>query len=105
MTQQSSTKSREDMRVGRWLITLIAVVMTALGVLSVATESYYGYTSKYGGIEVFLEGRRAVLMGLLYISLGAMPLAIWFNTGRRAAWWAGGCALVFAGLLLAVAYG
>lgn len=105
MTQQSSTKSREDMRVGRWLITLIAVVITGLGVLSIATEIYSGYTSKYGGIEVFLEGRRAVLMGWLYISLGAMPLAIWFNTARRAAWWAGGCALVFAGLLLAVAYG
>ena len=105
MTRQASTKSREDMRVGRWLMTLIAVVMTGLGILSIATGSYSGYTSKYGGIQVFLEGRRAVLMGLLYLSLGAMPLAVWFNSRRRAAWWAGSCALVFAGLLLAVAYG
>lgn len=81
----------------------MALVLIGLGLMAVVTQQYFGSTSKLGGANVFLAGRPAVLMGLSQIALGCAPLALWFRVARVAAWWAGGCLVVFGGLLFAAA--
>ena len=105
MTTESKKPPRPDLHFLRWLISLIALVMIGLGLWSIASQHYFGRTTKYGGAEVSLDGQPAVLMGLLYISLGLLPLAMWFRTPRAAAWWGSVCALAFFALLAAILYG
>ena len=105
MTTESKKPPRPDLRFLRWLISLIALVMIGLGLWSIASQHYFGRTTKYGGAEVLLDGQPAVLMGLLYISLGVLPLAVWFRTPRAAAWWASVCAVAFFALLAALLCG
>ena len=102
MTTESKKPSRPDLRLARWLTSFIALVMIGLGLWSIASQHYFGRTTKFGGAEVSLDGQPAVLMGLLYISLGVLPLALWFRTPRAAAWWASVCAAAFFALLVAV---
>ena len=83
----------------------MALAMVGLGLWSIASQHYFGRTTKYGGAEVSLDGQRAVCIGLLYISLGLLPLGVWLRTPRAAAWWGTGCALAFFALLAAVVYG
>ena len=104
MTAESKNPSRPDLRFLRWIALLIALVMIGLGLWSIASQHYFGSTTKYGGVEVSLDGQPAVLMGLLYISLGLIPLAVWFRTPRAAAWWGSVCALAFFALLAALLY-
>lgn len=98
MAAQRSKASR-GLRIARVLATVVALPMFALGVRSIWTEHYYGYTSKYGGSELVLAGVDAQVMGLLYIALGALPLALWLRTPKAGAWWATVCATMFVGLL------
>ena len=106
MTTESKKKpTRSDLRFVRWLGSLIAFAMIGLGLWSIASEHYFGRTTKFGGAEVSLDGQPAVLMGLLYIALGALPLGLWFRTAQMAVWWASACAVAFLVLLVAVLYG
>ena len=105
MTTESKKPSRPDLRLARWLTSFIALVMIGLGLWSIASQHYFGRTTKFGGAEVSLDGQPAVLMGLLYISLGVLPLAVWFRTLREAAWWASVCTVAFFALLAALLYG
>ena len=105
MTTESKKPPRPDLRLVRWLTSFIAVVMVGLGLWSIASQHYFGHTTKFGGADVSLDGQPAVLMGLLYISLGVLPLALWFPTPQAAAWWASVCAVAFFALLAAVLYG
>ena len=97
--------SRPDMRLPRWLAAVFALSMIGLGMWSILSEHYFGRTDKLGGAEVTLDGQAAVLMGLLYISLGLLPLGLWFRSPGAAAWWASLCSVAFLGLLLASIYG
>lgn len=105
MTIESNKPQSSDLRLVRWLTSLIASVMVGLGLWSIASQHYFGRTTKLGGAEVSLNGQPAVLMGLLYISLGLLPLSLWFRTARTAAWWASLCAVAFLVSLAAVLYG
>lgn len=84
-----------DLRIARILAILIAFVVIGLGLYSVVTEHYYGYSSRRN-IEVILDGRRAISVGYVYVALGFMPLALCFRTGRAAGWWAALCVVAFA---------
>lgn len=65
MTTESKEPRRSDLRFVRWTTLLMAVVMVGLGLWSIASQHYFGRTTKYGGAEVSLDGQRAVRMGLL----------------------------------------
>jgi hypothetical protein len=105
MATQSKNSRRSHLRLVRWLTSLIALVMIGLGRWSIATQHYFGRTTKFGGAEVSLDGQPATLIGLLYILLGVLPLALWFRTPRAAVWCASVCAVAFLALLAAVLYG
>lgn len=105
MAVARTTPPRPDLRVARWLSTAIASSLIGLGSWALVGQHYFGRTSKFGGAEVSLDGEPAVLMGLLYISLGLLPLAIWFRTPRAAAWWGTACAVAVFGCLSALLYG
>lgn len=79
--------------------------MIALGLYSLVSHYYYGATSKHGGVEITLYGLDAQVAGLLFIALGALPLALWFHTARAAAWWGAGWAVAFLVLLGLWLYG
>lgn len=104
-TEIKKASIRTDLRVVRWLGLLIAFAMICLGLWTIASQHYFGRTTKFGGAEVSLDGQSAVLMGLLYIALGALPLALWFRTAQVAVWWASACAVAFLALLAAMLYG
>jgi hypothetical protein len=99
----SSTPKR-DMRIARMLAVLIAFVFVGLGLYSVVSEHYYGYSSRRN-IEVILNGPRAISIGYVYVALGLMPLALCFRTGRAAGWWASFCVAAFAIALVVSLYG
>lgn len=105
MVAETKKTSQSNLRLARWLSSLIAFAMIGLGLWSIASQHYFGRTTKFGGAEVSLDGQPAVLMGLLYILLGALPLAFWFRTPRAAARWASVCVLAFLALLAVVLYG
>jgi hypothetical protein len=105
MVAETEKRSELNLRLLRWVSSLIASAMIGLGLWSIATQHYFGRTTKFGGADVSLDGQPAVLMGLLFISLGALPLAFWFRTPSTAARWAAVCALAFLALLAAVLYG
>jgi hypothetical protein len=105
MAAETRKPIRSDLRLVRWLGSLVAFAMISLGLWSIASQHYFGRTTKFGGAEILLEGQPAVLMGLLYISLGAMPLAFWFRAAQTAVWWVSACAVAFLALLAAVLYG
>jgi hypothetical protein len=105
MAAETKVPPRSDLRLVRWLGSLVAFAMISLGLWSIASQHYFGRTTKFGGAEVSLDGQPAVLMGLLYIALGALPLALWFRTARIAVWWASACVVAFLALLGAVLYG
>ena len=96
--------TRRDLLLARLLATMIALGLSGLGLLSIVTGEYVGHTSKYGGADVHLQGRQAVLMGCVYITFGCLPLALWWRTARAAGWWAAGSAFVGAVLLFALLY-
>jgi threonine/homoserine/homoserine lactone efflux protein len=100
-----SNNSRRSHLLVRWLTSLIALVMIGLGLWSIATHHYFGRTTQFGGAEISLEGHPATLIGLLYIVLGLLPLALWFRSPRAAVWCASVCAVAFLALLAAVLYG
>ena len=85
------TNKPRDLLLARLLATLISTVIIALGLFSIFTEHYYGYTSKYGGHEVILDGVKAVKMGMGYVLLGLSPLAFWAKSGKAAGIWAALC--------------
>ena len=94
-------RDRSDLWLVRGLALLICLVFVGLGVLSIASGTYHARTTKLGGAEVVLHGRAALFGGGMYIALGLLPLALWFRTRRRAAWWAGACVALLAGFLAA----
>lgn len=102
---QNKLPRPSHLRLVRWLTAIVALVMIGLGLWSIAGQHYFGRTTKYGGAEISLDGQPATLIGLLYISLGALPLALWFRTPRAAVWWASACAAAFFALLAALLYG
>lgn len=69
MVAEVKTPAHSNLRLVRWLSSLIASAMIGLGLWSIASQHYFGRTTKFGGAEVSLDGQPAVLMGLLYISL------------------------------------
>lgn len=87
----NDAKKARDLLVTRLLVTLISTVIVGLGIFSIVTESYYGYTSKLGGHEVVLNGMPAIKIGLGYILLGLSPLALWAKSGKVAGIWAALC--------------
>ena len=89
-----------DLRLARLLCTLISAVITGLGIMSVCTSFYYGRTSKYGGAEVLLEGRPAVMAGIGMTIFGLFPLALWAKTPLVAGLWSGVCMIAGLGILL-----
>jgi hypothetical protein len=89
-----------DIRLTRILCTLISVVVSGLGMMSIVTSFYYGRTSKLGGAEVLLEGRPAVMAGIGMAIFGLFPLALWARTKTVAALWSGGCMIVGLAILL-----
>ena len=86
-----NTKKDRALLVARLLVTLISAVIIGLGIFSIITEHYYGYTSKLGGHEVILDGVPAIKVGLGYILLGMSPLALWAKSGKAAGIWAALC--------------
>lgn len=92
---------RRDLRTARLLATVFSAGLVGLGVWEAFTASYYGRSSKYGGAEVFLEGRAAVMAGLGEALIGLAPLALWANTPHRAALWMGSCLVAGVALMLA----
>ena len=93
-----NAKKMRDLLVARLLVTLISAVIIGLGIFSIVTEHYYGYTSKYGGQEVILDGIPAIKFGLGYILLGMSPLALWAKSGKAAGTWAAIC--LISGLII-----
>ena len=75
----------------RLLVTLISAVIIGLGIFSIVTQHYYGYTSKLGGHEVVLDGMPAIKIGVGYILLGLSPLALWAKSVKAAGIWAALC--------------
>jgi hypothetical protein len=66
---EEKSKRERDLLVARLLVTLISVVFIGLGLFSIFSQHYYGYTSKYGGHEVILDGTAAdIWAGLCLIS-------------------------------------
>ena len=98
-TRDNKTRPRPDLRLARALAALISLTMFAIGIYAITAKHYYGYTSKFGGAEVILNGSKAQAAGLMFVVLGALPLALWCRTPRAAAWWGSGWAVVFIGLL------
>ena len=94
----------EDLRIARLLAVFIALVVVGLGLYSVITEHYYGYSSRRN-VEVILEGKRAISMGYVYVALGLMPLALCSRSGRAAGWWAALCIVAFVIALAVSLYG
>ncbi|MDZ7652869.1 MAG: hypothetical protein U5L03_10115 [Burkholderiaceae bacterium] len=92
-----AARRRRDLRLGRWLATLISAVVAGLGLWSILTQTYSG-RGRFGA-EVALSGSPAVLAGAMTIALGLLPLALWFSSPRRAAAWAAVCTGTFALLL------
>ena len=89
----SNTRSRsKELLVPRLLVSLVSLTLVGLGIMSIATQSYYGSSSKLGGAVVSLSGGRAVAMGLATVFLGLLPLALWFPRKRPALFWALACA-------------
>ena len=86
-----NAKKVRDLLMARLLVTLISGVIIGLGIFSIVTKHYYGYTSKLGGHEVVLDGIPAIKIGLGYILLGMSPLALWAKSGRAAGIWAALC--------------
>lgn len=80
---------------------MLSAGLVGLGVWEAFTASYYGRSTKYGGAEVFLEGRAAVMAGLGEALIGLAPLALWANTPRRAGLWIGTCLIAGVALMLA----
>lgn len=74
--------------------------LVGLGLWEAFTASYYGRSSKYGGAEVFLSGRAAVMAGIGEALIGLAPLALWANTPRRAGLWMGVCLVAGVALML-----
>jgi hypothetical protein len=105
MATEGKDPTRSHLRLVRMLTSLVAIVMIGLGVWSIATQHYFGRTSKLGGAEVSLDGEPAAAVGLLYIFLGVLPLAVWARTPRAAIWCASVCAVAFLALLAAILYG
>ena len=105
MITENKKPARSDLRFLRWMTLLMALTMIGLGVWSIVSQHYFGRTTKLGGAEVSLDGQPAALMGLLYISVGLIPLAAWFDSPRAAGWWGSVCALAFFALLAAILYG
>lgn len=91
-------KRARDILVARIPVTLISAVIIGLGIFSIITEHYYGYTNKFGGHEVILDGISAIKIGLGYIFLGLSPLALWAKSGRAAGLWAALC--LISGLMI-----
>ena len=104
MSTESQKPSRLDLRFVHWFVLIIALVMIGLGSWSITSQHYLGSTAKYGGVEVSLNGRPAVLVGLLYVSLGLLPLAVWFRTPHAAAWWGSFFGAAFFALLTVLLY-
>lgn len=88
---QKETLNKRDMLFTRFLFSLISLVLVGMGILIIFTERYYGYSSKFGGSEVLVEGSGAVVMGAGVIVFGLFPMSIWAKTGKRAALWASFC--------------
>ena len=98
----NDTKKVRDLLVARLLVTLISAVIIGLGIFSIITEHYYGYTSKLGGHEVILDGVPAIKIGLGYTLLGMSPLALWAKSGKRAGIWAALC--LISGLIIVLIF-
>ena len=95
---------RSHLQPARWLASLISVVMIGIGLWSIGAEHYFGRTSKLGGAEISVDGQPATVIGLLYILLGVLPLALWLRTPRAALWCASICAALFLALLATFLY-
>lgn len=76
-----------DLKIVKILFALISLVLCSLGLLAILTHHYYGYTSKYGGHEVSIDGARAIKIGIGYMVFGLFPLAIWAKTAKGVAIW------------------
>jgi uncharacterized membrane protein YjgN (DUF898 family) len=82
------------------LVSLISLVFSILGLVSIMSEHYYGHTSKFGGHEVVKNGNAAILIGIGMILMGLSPLALWAKSAKTAGWWVALC-LIF-GLLFSL---
>ncbi len=77
--------------------------MSVYGVFIIATEHYYGRTTKLHGAEVSADGLQAVITGIGIIVIGLAPMSLWAKSGKVAGLWAAACLVV--GLTLLVGSG
>ncbi|WP_302174891.1 hypothetical protein [uncultured Hydrogenophaga sp.] len=73
----------------RLLFTAIALVLVALGVMAIVTETHTG-SSRYSGVRTLI-GDDAVWFGQTCLLLAVLPLLVWVPRARVglavAAWW------------------
>lgn len=98
------SSSRQELWIVRGLTLLMALVFIGLGVMAMATDTYYGRNSKRG-LDIVLYDRAAWRAGGAQILLGLLPLALWFRTRRSALIWAMACGGAFLGLLVFITMG
>jgi len=79
--------------IAKALFALIAAVFVGTGLLAVLTE-YVPPASTRFGMTTGFAGEEAATIGIIAILLGMMPLGVFAKTARRAAVWAGGCAVL-----------
>jgi hypothetical protein len=84
----------------KWLAAGISLFFFVYGVLIIATQHYYGRTTKLGGAEVSADGIQAMVMGVGIIIIGLTPMSLWSKSSTVAALWAAFC--LFLGLALII---
>lgn len=93
--------SDKDRLILRLLMTLIGGVLIVMGLFTLSEQHYYGESTRHGYVEVVLEGRRAIAMGVFQLGLGALPLSVWAPNKT----WVLRCALLAVAVMAAGLYG
>lgn len=100
----ASIEPKKISSLAKWLAVGMSAFMFAYGTFIIATEHYYGYTSKLGGAEVSANGLEAIIYGVAIIIFGLTPMSLWAKSGQVAGFWAGACMVIGVLLFLTPAY-
>lgn len=96
MAPRDPGERARDVRIGRALGTLMALVLGTLGLFTMATQHYAAQSAKHPGANLALHGTPAIWMGGVYLALAGLPLMTWCRSARVALAWG---ALCLAGLV------
>jgi hypothetical protein len=83
----------------KFLTILMSIAFALPGLLSIINNRYYAYSSRYN-VEILIEGRESIVIGIGIIIFGLFPLAILAKNRKLAVLWASFC--LFLGIIIMV---